>query len=181
MRPRLTFRSIIACVLTRFRQDRKGSAAVEFAMIAAPFFALMFAIIETSIILFAGQVLETSTQDTARLIMTGQAQLGNMTAAQFKTQLCNRLTSLFSCANVDVQVTSFPDFGSINLNSPINNGTYTSPSGYSPGNAGQIVVVRTFYQWPVFVTGLGSNPANINGGKRLLASVATFRNEPGPF
>lgn len=178
MRPRLTLRSITAHALNRFRRDRKGSAAVEFAMIATPFLALMFAIIETSIILFAGQVLETSTQDTARLIMTGQSQLANMSATQFKSQLCSRLTSLFNCANVDVEVVSYPDFGSVNLSSPVNNGTYTSPSGYNPGNAGQIVVVRTFYQWPVFVTGLGSNPADINGGKRLLASVAAFRNEP---
>ena len=38
------------------------------------FFALLFAIIELAMVFFASQVLETVTQDTARLIMTGQAQ-----------------------------------------------------------------------------------------------------------
>ena len=41
--------------LRRFRRDRRGSAAVEFALIATPFFALLFAIIETSIVFFAGR------------------------------------------------------------------------------------------------------------------------------
>ena len=45
--------------MRRFRRNRRGSAAVEFALIATPFFALLFAIIETSIVFFAGQVLET--------------------------------------------------------------------------------------------------------------------------
>ena len=44
--------------------------------------------------------------------------------------------------------------------------------------AGDIVVVRLFYQWPLFVTGLGYNIANLNGSKRLLSATAAFRNEP---
>ena len=51
-----------------------GAAAVEFALVAAPFLALVFAIMETAIVFFAGQALETAVADTSRLIMTGQAQ-----------------------------------------------------------------------------------------------------------
>ena len=35
-----------------------------------------------------------------------------------------------------------------------------------------------FYQWPLFVTGLGYNIANLAGSKRLLTATAAFRNEP---
>ena len=49
---------------------------------------------------------------------------------------------------------------------------------YSPGGAGGIVVVRLFYQWPLFVTGLGYNIANLTGSKRLLTATAAFQNEP---
>ena len=49
---------------------------------------------------------------------------------------------------------------------------------YSPGGAGDIVVVRLFYQWPLFVTGLGFNIANLSGNKRLLVATAAFKNEP---
>ena len=34
--------------LRRFRRNRRGSAAVEFALVAPMFFALLFAIIETA-------------------------------------------------------------------------------------------------------------------------------------
>ncbi len=43
----------------RFRRNRRGSAAVEFALVAPVFFALLFAIIESAMVFFAGQVLET--------------------------------------------------------------------------------------------------------------------------
>jgi len=50
-------------VAARFRRSRRGSVAVEFALVAPLFFALLFAIIETAIVFFAGQVLETVTQN----------------------------------------------------------------------------------------------------------------------
>ena len=49
---------------------------------------------------------------------------------------------------------------------------------YSPGGPGDTVVVRMFYQWPLFVTGLGFNIANLSGNKRLLVATAAFQNEP---
>ena len=61
-------------ILRRFRRNRAGSAAVEFALVAPVFFALLFAIIEVATYFFASQVLETITQDSARVLMTGQAQ-----------------------------------------------------------------------------------------------------------
>src|ERR1700760_902852 len=89
----------IRTVLRRFRRNRRGSAAVEFALVAPVFFALLFAIIETAIVFFAGQVLETVTQDAARMIMTGQAQTAAYTKVQFKNYVCGRISVLFDCAN----------------------------------------------------------------------------------
>ena len=62
----------------RFARGKDGIAAVEFGMVAAPFLALMFAIMETAIVFFAGQTLETAVADSARLIMTGQAQTAGL-------------------------------------------------------------------------------------------------------
>ena len=41
-------------------------------------------------------------------------------------------------------------------------------------------MVRVFYQWPLFVTGLGFNISNLTGSKRLLTATAAFQNEPFP-
>jgi Flp pilus assembly protein TadG len=61
------------CRLSRFGRSQDGSAAVEFALVATPFFALLFAIIETALVFFADQALDTAVQSTARLLRTGQA------------------------------------------------------------------------------------------------------------
>jgi Flp pilus assembly protein TadG len=166
-------------IFRRFRRSRRGSAAVEFALVAPVFFALLFAIIETAIVFFAGQVLETITQNSARMIMTGQAQTAGYSQAQFQTYVCSQIPALFTCGNVYVDVQSYPAFGNIAINSQIDGASnFINNMQYSPGGPGDIVVVRLFYQWPLFVTGLGYNIANLSGSKRLLSATAAFRNEP---
>jgi Flp pilus assembly protein TadG len=166
--------------LRRFRRNRRGSAAVEFALVAPVFFALLFAIIETAIVFFAGQVLETVTQDSARMIMTGQAQTTGYSQSDFKTYVCGKITVLFDCvAGISIDVQSYSAFSSVSIADPIDGGkNFVAPNNYNPGGPGDIVVVRLFYQWPLIVTGLGYNIANLTGSKRLLTATAAFRNEP---
>jgi Flp pilus assembly protein TadG len=167
-------------ILRRFRRNRRGSAAVEFALVAPVFFALLFAIIETAMVFFAGQVLETITQNSARMILTGQAQTAGYTKAQFKTYVCSQIPALFACSDIYVDVQSYgTSFGSVAISSQIDgSNNFINNMQYNPGTAGQIVVVRLFYQWPLFVTGLGYNIANLSGSKRLLVATAAFQNEP---
>jgi Flp pilus assembly protein TadG len=167
-------------VLCRFRRNHRGSAAVEFALVAPIFFGLLFAIIELAMVFFASQVLETATQDSAREIMTGQAQTANFTQAQFKNLVCSKLVVMFDCVNgVSIDVQSYSAFGSVNIADPIDaSRNFVPPNNYLPGGPGDIVVVRLFYQWPLFVTGLGFNVANLSGSKRLLTATAAFQNEP---
>jgi len=185
--PKLTF----AKMLRRFGGNRRGSAAVEFALVAPVFFALLFAIIETAIMFFASQVLETVTQSSARSILTGQAQTGGVTACQasgaaasctqttFKAYVCTQIPALFDCNSLYVDVSSYSSFTTVTLPTHIDaSGNFDPTMGYSPGGSGDIVVVRLFYQWPLFVTGLGFNISNLTGHKRLLVATAAFKNEP---
>jgi Flp pilus assembly protein TadG len=171
--------------LRRFRRNRRGSSAVEFALVAPVFLALLFAIIETAIVFFANQVLETITQDSARIVQTGQAQAAAYDAANFKKLVvCTRPLAnlLFNCmTGVYVDVQSYSAFSSVSITEPIDaNKNFTDTMKYCPGTDGDIVVVRMFYQWPLFVTGLGYNIANLAGSKRLLSATAAFKNEPFP-
>lgn len=170
----------IGNALRRFRRNRQGSAAVEFALVAPMFFGLLFAIIETAMVFFAGQVLETVTQDSARTIMTGQAQSAATTQAQFKTAVCAKVVALFDCTNgIYVDVQSYSQFSTVNVADPIDAGkNFVPPNNFKPGGPGDIVIVRLFYQWPLFVTSLGYNLSNLSGGKRLLTATAAFQNEP---
>jgi Flp pilus assembly protein TadG len=169
--------------LRRFRRNRRGSAAVEFALVAPVFFALLFAIIETALVFFAGQVLETGVQDSGRLFFTSQANCAGMSQADFKQNICDRVSALLSCSGIDIDVRSYAAGTAITIADPINaSGNYAGNFVYQPAacnNVDQTVVVRGFYQWPLFVTGLGYNIANISRGttnsKRLLAATSAFR------
>jgi Flp pilus assembly protein TadG len=188
-------------ILDRLLRGQNGTTSVEFALIASPFLALTFAILEMAFIFFADQALESAAANAGRLIMTGQTQQNYqgagqpMTATQFKTAACNAMSGLFGCASnliVDVQIySSFATANSSNATSlPLNGQGVLQVNPNSPnfnmGGPNDIVIVRLMYQWPGWVTlpGLTSlmNVASGNGSltKRLIMATAVFRNEPFP-
>ena len=166
-------------MLRRFAGNHRGSAAVEFALVAPMFFALLFAVIETALMFFASQVLETITQNSARMVLTGQAQGAKYTQNQFAAYVCSQIPGLFNCANMSIDVKSYPSFASITIDSQIDaGGNFIPPTNFQCGGPGDIVVVRVFYPWQMIVTGLGFNISNLSGNKRLLVATAAFQNEP---
>ena len=122
--------AFIRSALRRFRRNRGGSAAVEFALVAPIFFGLLFAIMEVALMFFASQVLEKVTQDAARMIMTGQAQNLTYTKQDFKKHVCDPTALanvLFDCENglyIDVQ--NYPAFGEVSIKNPIEAGTFVN-------------------------------------------------------
>jgi|tagenome__1003787_1003787.scaffolds.fasta_scaffold20719267_2 Flp pilus assembly protein TadG len=169
----------LALLTRRFRKDKSGAAAIEFAIVAIPFFALMFAIIEVALSFFLGQVMETATADAARLIMTGQATPASMTQGQFKQKVCDGLPALFNCmSEVKVDVQTYSTFAGADV-SNIDPTQSNLVENWQPGSGGSIVVVRVAYAMPVFLDLLGSGNGNLAGGtKRLLMATSAFRNEP---
>jgi Flp pilus assembly protein TadG len=168
----------------RFFRSESGTAAVDFAMVLLPFLALLMAIIESAIVLFAGQVLQTATTNAARLVLTGQVQNSGWSAQQFQNSVCANLTVMFNCANnLYIDISSYPSFSSVPSPMPAvtnSNGTLTNNYQYSPGNPGDVVIVRLIYQWPIFASGLGIglvSPGSSTTSYTLVATAA-FRNEP---
>jgi Flp pilus assembly protein TadG len=167
----------------RFAKGRRGAAAVEFALVSIPFFALLFGIIEVGLIYFVATTLEAATNEAAREIRTGQLQSQGtpVTSATFKTLICNQLSWLGSncTSNLLVQVQTYSSFATITQPSPIVNGQVNQNNmAFSMGGPGDIVLVQAFYQWTVLAPALDNIGTPLNGGKMLLTSTAVFRNEP---
>ena len=166
----------------RFARRQDGAVAVEFGLILLPFLALMFGIMETALVFFADQTLETAVADSARLIMTGQAQNQALNQSTFKDAVCARIYGLFNCqGGIQVDVRTYTSFGSITYTPPLdtNGNLVTSNFVYQPGGPGDIVVVRLYYAWPIYVSLMNLNRlSNMSGNNRLLVATAAFRNEP---
>jgi Flp pilus assembly protein TadG len=160
--------------------DRAGTAALEFAIVALPFFSLLMAIFETTAVFFANGTLENAVIDSARQIRTGQVQSANMTQADFKNLVCSKITALLACdTNLIVDVRSFQNFQQVTFPPPLDaNGNFQVTPTFSPGAQGNIVLVRVFYTWHLFTPLIGATLANMPGNIHLISSATAFRNEP---
>lgn len=165
----------------RFRCARKGATAVEFALIATPFFFLLFAIVEVTMVFFTSTALEHASSEIARKVRTGEFQSSGASSGDFVNQVCGEMTGLIACnGNVSVDIRTFTDFGNVTVNNPIDatGNLNTGSFQFNPGNAGDIVLVRVFYNWQLNTPLIGSVFANLSGNRRLIVSSMAFRNEP---
>ena len=163
------------------RRNERGATILEFALISAPFIAILIAILETSLVFLAQQGLETTGEAAARLITTGQAQQNAWTAAQYKTQVCKQLPPFLNCTKLMVDVQTAASFGDASTGAPTitySGGNVSNTWSYAVGGAGDIVIVRLMYLWPVATGPLGFNLGNQSGNKRLLLSTSVAKTEP---
>lgn len=172
-------------LLSRFKRAKSGATVIEFAMVAMPFFLLLYAIFDVALIFFASTTLENGIVAAARQIRTGQAQADNMSAEQFRTLVCNEISMLLSCdAALGLDVRKYSGFGSVQWSPALDDsGNLSGNMTFDPGGAGDVVVVRAFYSWPMLTPTVGTNFVNMAGGHRLLEASMAFRNEPfnGPM
>ena len=169
--------------MSRWRADRKGAMAVEFAMVALPFIFTILALFELALILLLSTTLDASTAKVARQIRTGQLQTQGTpaTADSFRTQVCSNLGWLQSqcLSNLSVDVRVFPKFAGVTGNSPLTGGAIDPAKlNFNIGSPGDIVVVTTYFQWQLITPGLNLGFNTLSNGKALITSVVTFRNEP---
>jgi Flp pilus assembly protein TadG len=171
-----------------FIKDSKGATAVEFALIAAPFLAILAALIQTFLLFFAQSLLENVVRQSARQILTGQVQTQDASLSQtqavaaFHQTVCNNAAVLFTCTGLMVDVQVANNWSSANTGMPTltydSNGNVTNFWQFNPGNAGDVVVVRVIYLWPVFFGPIAFNMANQANGSREIMASAAFQNEP---
>lgn len=167
--------------LLRFARAEQGAAAVEMAMIAAPFFWLLMGMFEVAMIQFAQTTLDYAMGETARQIRTGEFQMDHFTEAQVKARICSEMGRILAanCDDLYLDVDSYQGFVNVQNTNPVgpNGQMNTSGFGYSPGAPSAIVMVRGFYSWHVFTPFFQDFLANV-GHTRLLTSTILFRNEP---
>jgi Flp pilus assembly protein TadG len=170
--------------LRRFARARRGSTAVEFAIIALPFLVLLFGIVELGMVFLVSTTLQNATDAAARQIRTGEFQTaGANTKTDFKTLVCNNMTWLSApCAGkLSIDVQTFDTFSSLSATGPTNAATFNpNTTCFTTGQPGDIVLVRAYYEWTIFTPLLNASLVNMGSGsgKRLINAATSFRNEP---
>jgi Flp pilus assembly pilin Flp len=135
------------------QRDRRGAVAVEFGLVAAPFFFLVLGIIELGLVLLTSGMLDTATAEAARESgMAGRA----VTPASVAERICAGLPR-FGRDCDSVLAVRLDERGAI-------------------GGAGGIVVVSATYRWPLLSPLLGRALPAGDGSIALVATNA-FRLE----
>jgi len=164
-----------------FWRNTRGATAVEFGLIALPFFGLIAGLLETGLMMFADSALDQATNRAARMIRTGQAQQQNFNTNSFRNEVCSGgVATMFDCTKLKVDVRTATDFATMNLASQNKaDGTVDDASlTYNAGHGSDIVVVRTYYDWPILLNRLATFGEGQDGKTRRLTSTVAFRNEP---
>lgn len=166
----------------RLAEERRGATAIEFALISVPMMILLFGIIELGLILLVSVTLETATEFTARDIRTGVFQMsGANTKADYKGKVCRNMNWLrtFCESKLYVDAQTFATFSTAGTFNPANPATFDPTKlCWSVGNPEDIVLVRTYLEWPVITPLLKPMLTDGGRGTRLLSSARLFRNEP---
>jgi len=119
--------------------------------------------------------------EAARRVRTGELQAAAGDLADFKASVCGELSNLLDCDDkLTVDIRRFDSFTAADLPDPIDaDGEVTTGAfTFEPGAADEIVIVRVFYEWALLTPVISAPLSNLSGGRRLLVSTATFRNEP---
>ncbi|ANK83860.1 MULTISPECIES: TadE/TadG family type IV pilus assembly protein [Rhizobium] len=185
-------------------RSRDGAAAIEFALLAIPYFLVIFAILETFIAFAAEELVSNAVDTMSRRMRTGQItyNLGrttDMSRTQFRQAFCNEISILISCSTSEaatpsklyVDVQTFGSFSAIPTTIPkVSSDRYadinTAAFKYTPGGAGTINMLRAYYRWEIitdlvrpYITTIrpsdGSMPTQY-----LIIATSAFQNEQYP-
>jgi Flp pilus assembly protein TadG len=184
-----TFKLRLLSFGRRYRNSDSGATAVEFALVALPFFGLLGVIIETGSMMFVEYGLQSGVQEAARQARTGQAQGAGMTTAQYKSLICKNAALVSQCGtNVTVYANSYQSWSQLKANMPsftdmgVKDDGTTDPANTAYKLGGPVcpsVLVAT-YDWK-FMMPMMNYMGNIkNGTARRLVGFAMFQTEPYP-
>jgi len=171
----------------RYQNSEKGATAVEFALVAFPFFALLGVIIETGAMMFTEFGLQAAVQEAARTARTGQAQGGAKTAADFKTLICQNASLVANCGSgLTVYANSYTTWAQLAANMPsfVNIGVKddgtANPTAYKLGAPTCPSSLVATYDWK-FMMPMMNYLGNVqSGATRRLVGFAMFQTEPYP-
>ncbi|WP_428528579.1 TadE/TadG family type IV pilus assembly protein [Roseibium sp.] len=161
-------------------RDEEGVTAIEFAIVALPFFTVVFAILELGLAFLVNRMVDNAVIEASRMIRTGQASSANFSTADFANQICASMPSfLCKAERIRVNVSVANDF--VNVGSIDNlydqDGNLKDDNAYTQSKKSEIVAVNVIYKWPMFTSLLNLSTLD-HGGERHLSSTMVFRNEP---
>lgn len=163
----------------RFRRSESGTAAIEFSIVAIPFFLMIAGIMEVGLNYIANRFMSHSVDVASRMIRTGEVRSATHTEQQFKQLVCGMPTmAIFDCNRLTVDVKTVATFDHEAIPKDQNGDLDGSQMGFAPGGRMSINIVRAYYEWPTFINWANSGIDEWSRGRRLIIATSAFVTEP---
>ncbi|MFD2237900.1 TadE/TadG family type IV pilus assembly protein [Aureimonas populi] len=157
----------------RLAGDRSGATAVEFALLAFPFFLTIFALLEVALLFVAELTLDAGVDRIGREIRTGQTFAAQPTREEFRQALCSSVGFLLDCDKLKIDLATYTSYGAIEPGPPRRDGRIDDDAlRYEIGGASEIVALRVYYEWPIV-----TNVMRQIQDTQLLTGMTAFRTE----
>ena len=166
-----------------FLQRDSGATAIEFALLAVPFFFLILGILELSLFYASGVMLEGAATSAARVIRTGQVQDAEEPQDLFEDTMCDKVGALISCNDIVYESIKLDNFNDVQDAAPRydEDGNMIS-AGFDPGQEEEVIMVRLAYRHQFLTPLLGPFLESEQGSNSALhISTVVMRTEPYKF
>jgi len=125
----------------------RGTVALEFAQIGIPFIFMTVAIIELSLFFAAANMLESSINESSRIIKIGNLQQEILRPQEevFREAVCSNLVILIQCDDVDIEVIEIAgqDFSLADDYAPVyDEDGRMVPRDFNAGGSDGVVLIR---------------------------------------
>lgn len=158
---------------------RDGAAAIEFSILAFPFFIFIFGILDVAMMFFVDGALDSALHMAAREVRTGQSAREKWDITYFKKEVCDGMALAFDCQkNLLVTTKVMSDFSTVTFTPAVSGGTLSIHEGFANGAPSDYVLIQAFLPWPSWLAPLGVETAHLPDGRYVLSAAALFRNEP---
>jgi Flp pilus assembly protein TadG len=183
-RSNLEARSSVA----RWLRNDHGATAIEFAIVAVPFFMFVLGTIGVGLYFFTTSSLEHGVEAAARKIRTGQAQKSNQTVGGFKQLVCEEAGTYIDCGKLRVLIQHAQNWSGISPEPCVNSDNSIAQStgdaddilyDYTGGSS-EVVLVTLCYEWDLarsfsfLKLGTGAD----GSGPAIIQAATAFRVEP---
>ncbi len=169
-------------LLRHFGRDERGSNAIEFVLLIFPFTLMMFAVIETGLSFATQQVMSNAADDLSRSLRVGKILQTDITPASVRDAICDEIEIMVAtgCPELAIDLKTYASYGAVPLAIPRKPDGDLNTAGFAvtPGGSGTINQIRVFYRWPIMADFMRKYLAELPGGKTLLYSTLTWKNEP---
>ena len=159
-------------------RHKRGTTAVEFALIAPVFLFMLTATVEYSLYYFKTSFLKHVLYEASRNVQTGEVQDASDPQAFFRTEYCDDASFLVSCDDVYFDVRSAADLASITFPAAsFNSNGVPTNFVFQPGAADEITTMRVATPY-TFFTPMMQNVFQPDGEPAIIVGYTVSKNEP---